>query len=448
MNENQNMETNAGFDLNIPKGMRDILPEDHEYLTFIKKVVRHRCRQSGYRRISTPILEQQTLFQKTLGPIIESDNQKLYQFHDAEENLLALKPEGTSGIIRAYKAHDMREWPKPVELFYIEPYFEFVAKSKKQFYRSYLEFGAETIGEADPAIDAQVMHLAYKVLQDLNISALFSLQINNLGCEECLGKYLLDLENYFVGKERALCFDCQNRLSNDLLGILRCSEEDCKILVTLAPKISNYWCGDCKLFFGKLLSYLQELQIPYHENHTLVGHYNFYNRTVFQFWDIDEKQENVVARGGRYDYLIEKFGLERTPAVGFSMRLEKVVRAMKKEKIRVPSKDGLHVFVAQLSDEAKKKCLVLMMTLRDMGIKTVGVLGKGSIREQISIAGKFGVPYMLIMGLTEVRENVIILRDMRVGQQRIIAFDEASNELKKIIGEKNLDTYSPGEFLY
>ncbi|KKP39505.1 hypothetical protein A2483_01805 [Candidatus Peregrinibacteria bacterium RIFOXYC2_FULL_33_13] len=443
MEENQN--NNLSNLSPVPKGIRDILPEDHQYLTYIKKVARHRSRQGGFRRIATPMMEREEFITAIHGKNSDLVKNNLYKFKDPEGNDMVLRPEGYSGIIRAYLAHEMKDWPQPIELYYIEPYFEFVPQEKKQFYRSYMEFGAVSIGEKAAALDAQLIYLAHKILQDLNIESLFQLQINHLGCEVCRPKYLMDLENYFVGKERSLCFSCQEKVANNPHYIFRCHEEDCQILSELAPKVNNYWCEDCSKFYNRLRSYLEALEISYRENLGLVGKYDFYTGLVFEYWDRDQKKENILLHGGSFDEVIGKISGEKIPAVGFNMRLEKAIKAMKKEKIKVPSKDNLQVFIAQLSREAKKKCLQLMISLREAGIKAIGVLGKGSIREQITLAEKFKVPYMIIMGLTEVRENIIILRDMKVGQQKVISYDDAVDVIKKLVGEENLDTYTEGE---
>jgi len=146
--------------------------------------------------------------------------------------------------------------------------------------------------------------------------------------------------------------------------------------------------------------------------------------------------------------LAELMGGQPTPGVGYAAGMERIIANMKRENVRVPSKDDLHVFVAQLGDEAKKKCLPLMNKLRERGVKTVGALGKASMKAQLRLADKFDVPYTLIMGITEVREGVIIIRDMAKGQQRSVPLDEVIEEVIKLIGEDNLDKYSPGEVLY
>ncbi len=141
-------------------------------------------------------------------------------------------------------------------------------------------------------------------------------------------------------------------------------------------------------------------------------------------------------------------GGQPTPAVGFAAGIERIIANMKREKIRVPQKDDLHVFVAQLGQESKKKSLPLIAELRENGIRTMGALGKGSIKVQLRLADKFKVPYTVILGLTEVREGTAIIRDMKVGTQKTVPFEDTVEEILKLIGEENRDLYTPGELMY
>ncbi|MBI2463333.1 ATP phosphoribosyltransferase regulatory subunit [Candidatus Peregrinibacteria bacterium] len=443
MNENNIIVRN-------PHGVIDILPQTHEYFTYIKKVVRHRCRQAGFRRISPPMLEYKDVFQKTHGQHDDILN-RLFTCTDGQQEAFSLKPESVSGIIRCFIEHEMNTWPQPVELFFIEPALfhpetQTHLKTKKNALSQYNEFGTVVLGEDDPALFAQLIQLAHKVLQDLGLEALYRLQINNLGCPECLPKFLADFQGFYCGKERALCERCKNFLADNPLRILECREEDCKILLELAPKLDPYLCKECTSYHGEFLEYLDEMALVYEKNIRLIPEMNFYNRTVFSY--VNDSGERVCG-GGRMDGIVENLGgPKNVPVFSFTMIIEKIINAMKQEKIHVPSKDDVHIFVAQLGKEAKKKCLTLMDQLREEGIKTVGALGKGSMREQIDIATKFNVPYMIIMGLTEVRENKAIIRNMKLGQQRIIPLSDVIFEVKKVIGEKKLDKYSPGEILY
>lgn len=432
-----------------PKGVHDILPGDHEYFTFIKKVVRHRARQSGFRRISTPIFEFTNVFTRAIGEDTDVVSKEMYTFQDRKGRSLTLKPEGTAGVTRAYVEHNMQTWAQPVELYYIEPHFRYDRPQKGRF-RQFWQYGFEIIGESDPALDAQLIVLAQKITEDLGVAELFRLQINSIGCmnKECRPRYIEDLKNYYFGKERSLCEDCKTRVSKNPLRLLDCKLEDCRILAGFAPKLKDYLCPECKEFHEQLLEFLKELKVEYVENPSLVRGLDYYTRTVFEFWDKQEGAQNAIGGGGRYDGLIELMGGAPTPAVGFAAGIERIVSIMKKEGIKVPTKDALHVFVAQLGFEAKKKCLTLIAHLREAGIKTVGALGKGAIKNQLKMADRFQAPYTVIMGITEVRDETAIIRDMKRGSQKIVPFDKVIDELKKMIGEEELDTYSPGEVLY
>ncbi|MFA6521171.1 MAG: histidine--tRNA ligase [Candidatus Gracilibacteria bacterium] len=432
-----------------PKGVHDILPDDQEYFTFIKKVVRHRGRQSGFRRISTPIFEFTDVFSRAIGNDTDVVSKEMYTFQDRKGRSLTLKPEGTAGAVRAYIEHNMQTMPQPVELFYIEPHFRYDRPQKGRF-RQFWQYGFEIIGESDPALDAQLIYLARNIMEDLGVADLFSLQINSIGCSmpECRPRYIEDLKNYYFGKERSLCEDCRYRVEKNPLRLLDCKIEDCRILASMAPKLKDYLCADCKEFHRQLLDFLKEMKIDYVENPSLVRGLDYYTKTVFEFWDKESGAQNAVGGGGRYDGLVELMGGAPTPAVGFAAGIERIVANMKQEGIKVPKKDDLHVFVAQLGYEAKKKCLTLITKLREAGIKTVGALGKDSMKSQLNHANRFQVPFTIILGITEVRDGTAIIRDMKKGIQKIMPYSKVVEEMKKMIGEDSLDTYSPGEVVY
>ena len=430
-----------------PKGVHDILPEDHEFYTFIKKVVRHRLRQAGFKRISTPIFEYTDVFIRSIGNATDIVDKEMYTFLDKKGRSLTLKPESTAGVVRAYIENNMQQLPQPVELYYIEPHFRY-DRPQKGRYRQFTQFGFEIIGELDAALDAQAIFLANKINEDLGIDKLFTIQLNTIGSLEDRKTYVQALRDYYYGKERNLCDRCKERLTKSPLRLLDCKNEDCMILAQLAPKMSDYLSAESKEYYSDVKEFLTELDIQFVENPKLVRGLDYYTNTVFEFWDSKEGAQNAIGGGGRYDGLVEIMGGQPTPAVGFAAGIERIIANMKREKIRVPSKDDIHVFVAQLGKEAKKKCLKLIYEMREAGIKTIGALGKGSIKQQLGLANKFNAPYTLIMGITEVREGTVIIRNMIKGSQEVVKFDNVIEELIKKIGDKNLDKYSPGEIMY
>ncbi|MEI7511413.1 MAG: histidine--tRNA ligase [Candidatus Peregrinibacteria bacterium] len=426
------------------RGFMDVLPEDHEYFTLIKKAVRHRARQAGLRRISTPYLEETGVFVRGLGESTDVVSKELFTLESRSGKLMSLKPEGTAGAVRAYIEHGMHTLPQPVQFYYIEPHFRYDRPQKGRF-RQFHQYGFEIIGERDPSIDAQVIHIAWKILKDMGIDKRFDLQINTLGTPTARGEYISALKNYFYGKERHLCSDCQNRLESNPLRLLDCKEEDCQILSSLAPKMQEYLDQESTDFYESLKAYLVELEVPFYENPRLVRGLDYYTDTVFEFWDRSQGAQNAIGGGGRYDGLVEKLGGTHTPAFGCAFGMERVMMHLKEAGITPPPKDRIHVFVAQLGEEAKKKAMRLVSDLREEGIHTMGAMGKSSMKAQLKMADKFGVDWTVILGEVEVRNGTAIIRDMEHGRQEIVPMNTIIPEIIKLVGAEKRDRYELGE---
>lgn len=420
-----------------PKGVHDILPEDHLYFSFIKKVVRHHCRRAGFRRISTPMFEDIEVFKRSIGESSDIVEKEMFTFESRSGKKFALKPESTAGVVRAYLEHGFSSLPKPVEFYYIEPHFRY-NRPQKGRYRQFHQYGFEVLGESDPAIDAQVIYLAHRINTDLGIADRLSLQLNTIGSAEDRKQYREDLINFYTGKERSLCEDCKRRMHENPMRLLDCKEEDCQILASMAPKLESVLSPESKEHFQLLQEYLKELGIKYELNPTLVRGLDYYSHTVFEFWSRKEGAQNAIGGGGRYDGLVELMGGEPTPAIGFAAGMERVVEYMKEAGIRPPNKDKVDVFVAQLGLVAKKKSLPLIHALRDCGINTVGAVGKSSMKGQMGLADKMQAKYSLILGQIEVQEGTIILRNMEKGSQETVPFDGIIEKMVSLLGEKRL----------
>ncbi len=428
-----------------PKGTHDALPEDHQYMTYIKKAVRHRARQAGYKRIDTPMFEHQGVFRRGIGEhtdIVEKELFTVVGRKDDEGKAaeFALRPEFTAGICRSYVEHGMQQLPQPVELYAIGQCFRY-DRPQKGRYRQFNQFDFEVIGLKDPSLDAQLIHVVAKVLEDLKILDRLSLQVNNIGTAENRKAFVDALKDYFIGKERNLPAQDQKRLKFNPMRLLDSKEEDTQILLKNAPRLDQFLDKESKEYHETLLEYLEALNITYVQNPGLVRGLDYYTQTVFEFWDQSSGAQNAVGGGGRYDGLIELFGGKPTPGVGFAGGMERVIWHMKEAGVTVPNKDQVDVFVAQLGPEAKKKCLTLVSLLREKGIHTVGALGEASLKSQMRLADKFEARYTLLLGKMEVKEGTIILRDMKAGKQKQMTFEHAIPEVIALIGKDNLDKY-------
>ncbi len=420
-----------------PKGVHDVLPDDHLYFSFIKKVVRHHCRRAGYRRISTPVFENVEVFTGSIGGTSDIVEKEMFTLESKSSKKYALRPEGTAGVVRAYLQHGMQQLPKPVMLYYVESFFRY-NRPQKGRYRQFHQFGCEIIGESDPAIDAQVIYLAHKINQDLGVADRLTLQLNTIGSMEDRTVYKEDLINYYTGKERSLCEDCKRRMNENPLRLLDCKEEDCHILASMAPKFANVISDESKEHFELLKEYLDELKVPYELNPLLVRGLDYYTHTVFEFWSKSEGSQNATGGGGRYDGLIELMGGQPTPAIGFAVGMERTIEYMKEAGIRPPNKDAVEIFIAQLGNVAKKKSLTLINGLREQGLNVVGAAGKGSMKSQMGLSDRLNAQYSLILGQIEVQEGTIILRDMKKGSQETVPYDGIVDKMVKLLGNNPL----------
>ncbi len=428
-----------------PKGTHDSLPDDQQYRTYIKKAVRHRARQAGFRRMDPPMFEYRGIYERGIGEHTDIVEKELFvvsgpKLEEGSESPFALRPEFTAGMCRSYIEHGMQQLPQPVELYAIGQCFRY-DRPQKGRYRQFSQFDFEVIGLRDPSLDAQLIHMLTHIFRDLKILDRLSLQINNIGTSDDRKAFMTALKDYFIGKERHLPPEDARRLQENPLRLLDSKEEDTQILLKGAPRLEQFVQEESKKFHETLLEYLDELGVQYAENSGLVRGLDYYTQTVFEFWDQSSGAQNAVGGGGRYDGLIELLGGKPTPGVGFAGGLERVIWHMREAGVAVPNKDQVDVFVAQLGPEAKKKCLRLVSDLREKGVHTVGALGEASLKSQMRLADKFEAHFTLLLGKMEVKENTIILRDMKAGKQRQISFDDAMPEVIKLLGKENLDTY-------
>jgi histidyl-tRNA synthetase len=426
--------------LQTVRGMKDILPEDHDYYTVVKKAVRHRCRQAGFRRISTPILEDVKVFERTLGDDSDVISKEMYRV-TAGDSEMAMRPESTAPICRAYIEHGMGSLPQPVQLYYLEPHFRH-DRPQKGRYRQFYQFGVEVLGGRDASMDAQVILMASKVFKDLLIDDRFTLKINTIGTAKARKKYEEALRDYFLPKMRNLSFESQERVETNPLRILDSKDEDDQILVKLAPKLADFLDENAKEYFENVKKYLDSVGVKYVIDENLVRGLDYYCDTVFEFVDPDGL---TVCAGGRYDGLMEMLGGVPTPGFGWAGGFERVISHLKTAGMVPPEKDHVDIYVACIGDNAKGEAMSIISELHDMGVHARGAIGKASLKSQLKNADKFGAKWTLILGEVEVREGIIILRNMKEGIQERISIDNVAERVRELLKDQPLDSWKMGE---
>ncbi|MBU2595755.1 histidine--tRNA ligase [Patescibacteria group bacterium] len=413
------------------KGMHDILPKDQKYFELIKFMALKHFRLNGFERIDVPTIEYASLFSKGTGKDTDIVQKEMYYLasNDEEKEPMALRPEATPGIARAYVEHGMLNLPQPMMLYYVAPMFRRENPQKGRM-REFWQFGVEVLGTSNPSSDAQVIKMAWDILEDLGLKDL-TLEINSLGCRNDQNNMREILISYFEKKKQYLCEDCKRRLTVNPFRILDCKEEKCKRIAEDAPQIIDHLCAHCRNDFKKALEMLDELSIPYDINTRLVRGLDYYSKTVFEITPAkDKSRQGTIIGGGRYDYLIEMYGGREAGAVGWAGGIERLMLALKEQKIEVEDPYKPRVFLAQLGEQAKKKSFSLLNELQKEGIGVRAALSKDSLRSQLRLANKFKVELTLILGQKEVQDKTIIVRDMKEGIQEIVALDKTLEYIK------------------
>lgn len=413
----------------VVRGMKDILPQEQRYWTFIKGAADSLARAYGFEMIDTPIMEETSLFVRSVGTQTDVVEKEMFSFIDKGGANVTLRPEGTASVVRAYVNHGMFNLPQPVKLYYIGPMFRY-ERPQQGRYRQHHQFGVEVFGDDNPVLDAEVILLAHLFYKEIGVKSLVN--INSLGCGDCRPAYREALVDYFRAKRARLCEDCKRRLSRNPLRLLDCKEPGCVELREGAPQIVDSLDDKCKEHLMRVLEYLDDLQVPYVLNPHLVRGFDYYTRTVFEMMPEEgDGTQSALGGGGRYDRLVEQLGGRETPACGFGIGLERAILQMKAQEIEPPPERGLDVFVAQLGDSARRKAFVLFEDLRNAGVRLAGNFTKNSLKGQLEAANRLGARYTVILGQQEVLDETVLIRDMESGMQEIVDYKKTVNVLKK-----------------
>ena len=411
-----------------PRGTFDILPREQGYWSYIKQKAVAISELYGYQRIDTPTFEDARLFARSIGEETDIVEKEMYTLEDRSGDKLTLRPEGTASVCRAYVEHGMHTLPQPVRLYYMAAIFRY-ERPQAGRYRQHHQFGVEALGDSDPALDAEVIDIAWQFYVNLGLHGL-SLYLNSIGCNSCRPAYLDSLRAYYSQHRESLCPDCRRRLLRNPLRLLDCKRPSCIPLTEQAPRSIDYLCDECAQHFDQLERYLNLLNLPFVINHRLVRGFDYYTKTVFEIAPEGEMvAQATIGAGGRYDDLIAQLGGRPTPAIGFATGIERLVLNLKKQKIAVPVPPAPAVFIAYLGQEAKDEALKLASLLRKSGHGVTLTFGDRSLKAQLKQANSTGTRYAVIIGEDEVRGGTVLLRDMGKGKQETIPLDKVAEAL-------------------
>ncbi len=330
-------------------------------------------------------MEMRDLIVRSVGAHTDVVSKELYEFQDKKGRDLVLKPESTAGVMRSYLENFQAE-SQPVYLFYIEPHFRY-DRPQKGRYRQFHQIGSEIIGERDPVLDAENIHMAVKILSDCGLKGKFTTKINTLGNTKEREAYVAELQAFFRGKSHLLDEIDQARVENNPLRLLDSKNPDVREILPFAPKLRDFMKKDSIAYYESVKEYLTILGIDFVEDANLVRGLDYYCDVVFECVDNSGRSQDSFCGGGRYDDLATSLGSKNTvPAAGFAIGVERLIDAMVESGLTVKNKDTIDLYFIQVGEEAKKLALPLSIKAREMGLNVLASFGSPSMKTQLKKA--------------------------------------------------------------
>jgi histidyl-tRNA synthetase len=412
-----------------PKGTYDLLPQEAARRDAVVATAARIFAAYGYRHIVTPEFEETGLFERGVGEATDIVRKEMYTFLDKGERSLTLRPEGTAPICRAYVEHGMHKWPQPVKVWYYCPMFRY-EKPQAGRYREHYQIGAEAIGSADPAVDAEVVALLAAIFAELGVEGV-TLNMNSMGDAVCRPAYVETLRAYLQGREEELCGDCRERLALNPLRTFDCKVESCRAVLDEAPRIADHLCGDCREHFDTVLELVRAAGLEPRLDFRLVRGLDYYTRTTFEFSSDRLGAQSGVGGGGRYDGLVEQIGGAPTPGVGWGSGLERITLAMREPPRPDASPD---VYVVSVTDDARAAAFDVVQALRGGGLRADLDLAGRSPKGQLKQAARSGAALAAFVGLEDLDAGRVRLRVMAGGKETDVSREALAAAAREHLG--------------
>ena len=415
--------------ISAPKGTKDLLPDQVYKWHYVENKFSDICKRYGFKEIRTPMFEHTEVFARGIGDTTDVVQKEMYTFNDHAGRSITLKPEGTSGAVRAFIEHKQYAEVQTTKYYYNTDCFRY-EKPQAGRLRHFHQFGIEVFGTSDMLADAEVISLGYDFLTELGITEI-QLRINSVGCPDCRRKYRDALKEFLKPRYDELCNTCKDRYERNPMRILDCKSEICKKIVENAPRMLDYLCDDCRNAFEELKSNLTSMGIEYVIDPNIVRGLDYYTKTAFEFVTTKIGAQGTVCGGGRYDHLIEELGGPPIPGVGFGLGIERLIMLMEANDVKFPEESRPEVFIAVMGEAAKSFGLKLCRELRQKGVIAEMDTLSRNIKGQFKYADRLGAKYTLVIGEDELKKGVVSLKDMAKSEQREIKIETIYEEITR-----------------
>jgi len=418
-------EVSARKSLRAPIGTRDVLwPESERWEALVAAFAR-RARLAGYGLLLTPVLEDAGLFRRAVGDESEVLRKEMYELTDRGGRTLALRPEGTAPVVRAFVQHRP---PVPWKVWYVTPAFRY-ERPQAGRYRQHHQVGVEALGSDDPDLDVEVIALAAGFYAELGLVGV-DLSLGSMGCSTDRRAYVSALREHLAERREMLCDEHRERFELNPLRVLDCKRSQCVAVTADAPTISDFLDEPCATHLARVREGLDALGIAHRLDSRLVRGLDYYTRTTFEFSAVAlDAAQNAVGGGGRYDKLSEAIGGPPTPGIGFGIGIERLLLACDAEGCFNAAPSAPDVFVVDTTGGAVARDL--SAELRGAGLTALRAYDDRSIRAQLKLADRSRASYAAIVGPREIEDQTVTVRSLREGKQTTVRREELAEWLRR-----------------
>jgi len=403
-------------------GTKDILPEEIPSWKIVERTIEQIFKNFNYSEIRTPIFEETFLFARGIGEETDIVGKEMYSFIDRSGNNITLKPEMTASVVRAFIEHSLGKQQALNKLYYVSPMFR-QERPQAGRLRQFHQFGAEALGSTSVYLDVEMIQIAYEILKALGLKDL-SLKINSLGTPESRNLYKEKLKEYLSDKKDKLSEDSRKRFEKNILRIFDSKDENDKRIMKKAPLLLDHLDTESKDNFEVMKETLKISEIPFEVDPYLVRGLDYYTKTTFEILSGKVGSQNALCGGGRYDLLVEQFGGQPTPGVGFAAGIERILLACENEKSLFIPEAKIDLFITRLNDELSQKVFKLALYFRKKNIAVEYDYLNRSLKAQMREANRLKAKYVLFIGGDEYKNGTANLKNMETGEQQIVPLDK------------------------
>ncbi|MDR0614591.1 MAG: histidine--tRNA ligase [Lactobacillales bacterium] len=416
-----------------PKGASDLLPEELKKWQYLEQTAREVFEKYQFFELRTPLFEHYEVFARTVGGTSDIVSKEMYDFYDKGDRHIALRPEGTAGVVRAFVENKLfgPEHKKPYKVYYMGPMFRYERPQAGRM-RQFHQLGVEAFGSDNPAVDVETIAMLMDFLKRLGLKHT-KLVINSLGDKESRASYRKALIAFLEPQMEKLSENSRRRLHENPLRVLDSKDKKDQKIVASAPSILEYLNEESRQYFATVTNMLEELEIPYEIDSNMVRGLDYYNHTIFELMsDKINGAQTTIAAGGRYNNLVEYFGGPETPGVGFGIGVERLLLTMDAEEVDLPVKKTLDVYIVTVGEEANLKSLKLVQAIRQAGYSANRDFLRRKAKAQFKTADKEQAKLIMTIDASKLTAKVVNIKNAKTRKEVSVPLQQVYENFAEI----------------